>query len=46
MRPIQGSLGEKEWPSEAKAFLLGSGLGVPQFAGFLKQSVPNLGILE
>ena len=35
---FEGPSGEKEWPSEAKALLLGSGLGEPQFTGFLKQS--------
>ena len=35
---FEGPSGEKEWPSEAKALLLGSGLGAPQFAGFLKPS--------
>ena len=35
---FNGPSGEKEWPSEAKGLLLGSGPGAPQFTGFLKQS--------
>ena len=33
---FEGRSGEKEWPSEAKALLLGCGLGAPSFVGFLQ----------